>query len=387
VRRTSAVVDALRLATLSVSGFVAACASDDDTRVALEKAGFTEVAVGPEAGGMRSFTAKKGGRPCTGLARMRPSLGGSQLEHDTACEVPRSCSKETPDVCDDEGRALLIATKHAEARALFEKGCDLGSALACNNLGVMSGRGDGGPRDAVKSAAAFDKACAAKDALGCRNRALQHRLARPPEEREAFARLTDACKLGSDDGCAELGWAQRNGRGVEADARAAAATWEPACARGESPSCAGLGVLLILGEGVTRDAKRGAALLEEACTKDASDACLNLGILLQRGKDLPLDVPRAVTLFENACAAQHAQGCVELAKILESGVGRPKSERGVKDAYRKGCDLGDPTACLGLGLALTKSDADTPDEAEVRAAFQKACDGGIDIACSMAKRL
>jgi TPR repeat protein len=59
-----------------------------------------------------------------------------------------------------------IASEKAEA---YKKGCDLGNAKACTNLGYMYEFGKGVAENKYKAVELYRKACNGGDALGCTN--------------------------------------------------------------------------------------------------------------------------------------------------------------------------------------------------------------------------
>jgi len=79
----------------------------------------------------------------------------------------------------DNGKACfngaLNIIKHTEnpdftrARELASKGCDLGSVDACNSYGVLLVNGQGGPADRAGALAMFEKACDAGEPVACDN--------------------------------------------------------------------------------------------------------------------------------------------------------------------------------------------------------------------------
>jgi len=57
----------------------------------------------------------------------------------------------------------------AEAALLFQRACDGGDALACNNLGAMYARGEGVAKNPGLAEKLYRKACDGDAQVGCRN--------------------------------------------------------------------------------------------------------------------------------------------------------------------------------------------------------------------------
>lgn len=63
----------------------------------------------------------------------------------------------------------VIEKDAPRARALYEASCDDGKPDACNNLGDMMRKGEGGPKDPQGAKKLFQKACDGEVELGCQN--------------------------------------------------------------------------------------------------------------------------------------------------------------------------------------------------------------------------
>jgi TPR repeat protein len=76
------------------------------------------------------------------------------------------------------------AKKLPEARALYDKACGAGSAVACHNIGVMLEKGIGGAKDETRSNDAYQKACSLGISDDCSER----------RSKECATGFEDACK-------------------------------------------------------------------------------------------------------------------------------------------------------------------------------------------------
>jgi len=122
------------------------------------------------------------------------------------------------------------------------KACDLGDAVQCNDLGVISLHGHGVPADPSVALRAFERSCA----------------------------------YGSPDGCSNLGALYENGVGVATNLMEAARLYERACANGGALGCSNLGALYARGRGVARDLAEARRLFTLACQNDSAAGCNNL---------------------------------------------------------------------------------------------------------------
>jgi TPR repeat protein len=123
-----------------------------------------------------------------------------------------------------EGHPSSAVVTLADARQLYEIGCDAGRPQACFDLGHLYGAGDGVPRDQASAAALFQRACDGGDADGCSQAGwvTERGLGTPKDEARAVSLYTRACDGGSPWGCGNLGNASARGMSLPKDeARAA----------------------------------------------------------------------------------------------------------------------------------------------------------------------
>lgn len=164
-------------------------------------------------------------------------LSGPSLE--TLCSDGVSCNAagagyaQAPDATDGD-RAL--------AARLFQRGCDLGHAPACNNLGLAYEGAQGVPQDYALAMSAFERACSGDFAEGCSNQGtlFEHGLGVPVNLGDARRAYNQACRRGSALGCSNLGVLYAEGRGVMADEAMAARLFAEACRAGSEIGCANL---------------------------------------------------------------------------------------------------------------------------------------------------
>lgn len=147
-----------------------------------------------------------------------------------ACNAAGASYARAPDASDAD---LALAAR------LFQRGCDLGHAPACNNLGLAHESGSGIPQDYERAMAAFERACSGGFAEGCSNQGtlFEHGLGVPANLGDAQRAYNQACRRGSALGCSNLGVLYAEGRGVPADEAVASRLFAQACDGGSDIGC------------------------------------------------------------------------------------------------------------------------------------------------------
>lgn len=168
-----------------------------------------------------------------GAAGLRALLGPSAESLCTdglGCNAAGASYAEAADASDDD-----LST----AARLFQRGCDLGHAPACNNLGLAYEAGRGVPQDHEHAMTAFERACSGGFAEGCSNQGTlyEHGLGVPINLGDALRAYNLACRRGSALGCSNLGVLYSEGRGVETDEAGAARLFAEACRAGSDVGC------------------------------------------------------------------------------------------------------------------------------------------------------
>lgn len=213
------------------------------------------------------------------------------------------CSAGIARECAEGSNRALRATPPDAAAAfrLSRRGCELGDAMSCNNLGVCYQRGSGTTKSLQRAALQYDKVCSLGLGIGCYNRA---ELA--DDLPELAARRTEnfkrACERGYGLGCRKA-WRQSADlkqflalatRGCDLEdlpscnvktlvlaatqptsstLRDSVVQLTGSCSQNVTTSCATLGLLYVAGAGVDRDEARGKALLKRGCQPDTPLAC------------------------------------------------------------------------------------------------------------------
>ncbi|MEZ4320135.1 MAG: tetratricopeptide repeat protein [Myxococcota bacterium] len=198
----------------------------------------------------------------------------------------------------------------------------------------------------------------------------QRLLTATPGDPAARAPLDCACDGGRPIACTTLAAWARDGTNQDPNLLQAAELFERACDLGDGWGCASLGLAYLEGRGVTVDTDRGLALQIQGCEvpKMASaKGCSNAGKNLLTGRWGTQDPLRAVALLERGCKLQDETSCMQL-QIAK----RPDA---YIEAMRPLCASGDLKSCGNLGSMLPLG-SEERDEA-----LNKACAGGISLAC------
>ncbi|MGC4001528.1 MAG: tetratricopeptide repeat protein [Anaeromyxobacter sp.] len=186
--------------------------------------------------------------------------------------LDRACALHSAAGCAGAARQHLKRDP-ALARALLERGCELGGGEACALLGL--GLIAVGDEDLPEGLRLLREHCPALPAAECVAAARAHlggpgaALGRSPSP----ALLEAACQAGDGPACAKLGRLYQEGVAVPGDGARAAALYRQACDAGAAEGCTGLGVLHRFGAGVPEDEAAARALLQRGCQGGDAEAC------------------------------------------------------------------------------------------------------------------
>ncbi len=197
-------------------------------------------------------------------------------------EAQHTCLVGQADACFQVGVLFYYGREsfprdRTRASKSFARGCDLGDARACNNVGDALAYGDGVGRDVESAAAAFLKACRLGEALGCANLGYMAEYGEGVARDVARARTLyrQACRAGDTYGCLHVDLLAAEDAGAPREPTSALAHWRSACERGRNArACAFVGVMYEDGpNGVARDEAKSLQAMSRACDLGESRAC------------------------------------------------------------------------------------------------------------------
>jgi TPR repeat protein len=255
--------------------------------------------------------------------------------------------------CDKRmGPALAKQTTLGGKLTLYQRGCQLGCAQACDAAGTLLRTGPSELRNDEQAAAYHERACAAKEARGCIHLGELHERPRSGEPDNAAAKVAygRACELEDGDGCAALG--------------------EVFEAEGSTPQA-------------LDEYTRG-------CTLDSGRACARLAAHHELGQGVPLDTARAFDLYEHACERKAASGCAGAARMLartSDAAGQRRFEEKAAELDAQGCNDGEPLACALLADAYRDGRGVEKDVKRAARFYALGCEEGVESACEGLKGL
>jgi len=176
-------------------------------------------------------------------------------------------------------RAGRAPYPHDLARSAIEyqRGCDLGNGLACNNLGDACEYGSGVSRDLPRAASLYERACRTGHLLGCANlgHLVEHGEGTPRDMPRARALYHDACAGGDVYGCLHMALLAAEDAGAPRDPQRSVDHWQRGCDARGARACAFVGLLFEDGpDGYARDEGRSQRAMSRACDLGDKEACL-----------------------------------------------------------------------------------------------------------------
>lgn len=286
----------------------------------------------------------------------------------TATAAPTPAASAAPS-------AAARAPSKRGKRALYQRACDLGSALACNELAILFGT------DVEHSLPLLERSCNLGLARGCANLGSELLWGQPSETARARAiqLLSRACEQSDAYGCDELGNALYDAEalGQKGSFGRAHSAYEKACTLGRALGCLNDGWMLRRGEGTAKDPQRSRELFRFTCDQQLYAGCAALGYDLLDDPKSPAEYAEGLRWSKLSCEHDDAFGCFSLGAALAYG-----EESDLHKAYeglgllQRACKLGFNNACnyatnleQGLKRAAevarqTGSDATSDDDEE-----------------------
>ena len=288
-------------------------------------------------------------------------------------ELRSLCDRGVGQACARVGDIEWSQDKVA-ANAAYERGCTLGSSLACTNLGVALDAAN--PGDA-RGQELLRKACDAGSPDGC---AWLAETMRPKEWTDDklgtyWALVTRGCVGKSPMACRILGNREQTGNGIPRDSVSAAGHFRVACEGNDAEGCLRWGSAQELGTGTMVDEKGAARAYAIACDDENQDGCFRLASAYLRGTGLAKDAVRARELYRSACREGHLTSCTTLGRAEEIEPDRTRRLASVSAL----CSEKVMVACQAVGLTLNWSVAE--ERTTALALLDAACAGKVLDAC------
>jgi TPR repeat protein len=203
-----------------------------------------------------------------------------------------------------EASMRALERKPSDGAAAFryaDRGCKLGSRMACNDLGVSYQRGEGTAKNARLAAQHYTEACNAGLGLGCYN--VGQLFADDPERTaQAAAAFAHACTLKYAPGCAQA--TQRHRDRAQMLSFAA-----QGCALDDNFSCAIQAALLGNTGQASAEARNIALKMTDKCAENDAVSCTTLGLLYGLGAGVAQDDARCRELLRRGCNLGNRGAC------------------------------------------------------------------------------
>jgi TPR repeat protein len=232
-----------------------------------------------------------------------------------ACEggVPLACMAGIRWLA-DASHAQAIKDGHALRQRLdVEHDCLIGSGDACTLIGgeLYAGR-ESFARDLARSATFYERGCDLGNGLACNNLgdALEYGLSVPRDLSRAASLYERACHAGRPIGCSNLGHLLEHGEGVAQDVARARSLYRDACTAGDTYGCLHVQLLAAEDAGAPRDPGRSVAHWQRACDSHDARACAFVGLIFEDGPDgFARDEARSAQAMTRACDLGYRHGC------------------------------------------------------------------------------
>ncbi len=257
---------------------------------------------------------------------------------------------EFGDVDPKPGAIKRSSAAIAAAEVFYLKGCHLRNGWACNRSGTIFRVGLGRDVDFDKAEHYLHLGCELGSLMACSE------LGRLVRSKEHAARLyREACDGGLLDGCIKLGEAYQRGEGVPRHLIRAAKLFRFSCDSGSLQGCTKLAEAYALGLGVPQESALSRVLIERSRAAGDPSATTLLGWCHLAGRcDCQADVKRAAALFNEALSLHDHLAAYYLGQMYESGVHFEKDLDRARAMYTIACKAGHERSCeYKLRLAKT----------------------------------
>lgn len=184
--------------------------------------------------------------------------------------------------------------------------------------------------------------------------------------------LIEAAEQGHPGAMADLGRAFREGRGVQADSRAARRWLEQAANAGHTGARAEIGEMLLDSE-----PQRALSLLQAAADAGHEGARLTLGQAYLKGDIVAADAERGIGYLRPLAEAGNPHAARELGVAYQEGLGVSADPEQAREWLERAAESGDLASRANLGRSLLRGEAGMPVDTERgQELLQEAADQG-----------
>jgi len=252
------------------------------------------------------------------------------------------------------GAPVAIAAPTSGARdkeALYQRACDLGSAVGCNDLALRHWD------EPKRARELLERACTLELTQGCANLGMLL-LPDAKEHSRALQLLEGACKDANAHACVNLGDALYDDPQEWSRAKG---SYEHACKLNDAEGCLNVGWMVLRGQGTRADPDRAAEWFRGPCEHDVFEACAGLGYALLDDATSGNQIEQGKHWLQVACDHDSAFGCFMAAQRTAFDARHVTPES--RALFAKACRLGSKPACSAANAPDSRDTPDDPDEA------------------------
>lgn len=262
----------------------------------------------------------------------------------------RGCSLGSMLACAYQGFSLVREdTGSPRGQQLLKKSCDGGSAEGCTLLGDHMHPAQWGEEEIGTYWALMTRGCQGRVARACRLLGLREKNGDgiPRDAVQSTAHLQVACEERDAEGCTHWGNALEAGHGIASDDRGAARAYGAACDLGDAAGCYWLAMAYVRGLGVSKDTSHAVTLMRTSCQKGDRDACHRIAA----DSSLEPDPRRRLASLEALCSTKAMMACWVLGERLDWHEAAQAATAVAR--LEEACQAPLPDACLTGYMAVT----------------------------------
>ena len=270
-----------------------------------------------------TLCSAKDQRGCFGMAQLYEIGRGVEQNWDTATTLyTQACNAEYAPACSQMGTMLINIPDLADpdaGMAFVQKGCNLGDARGCVQLGVLYLDGRTGTTNIEKAQKIFVETCEEKIGFGCFQLGKMYDQGLGIEENKdkALELFQKGCDMLNGDSCGMLGYRYlKGGGGVMKSTKEAVRYFDLGCEHGDQKSCREMADFYFEGSLVQKDVKHALELYKQSCQLFNSEACLKAGTLMLDESIGEVNYYQALLSFEKGCKMGNQEACTSGEPIM-----------------------------------------------------------------------